>query len=229
VLNTQPTVFVIDPDGPTRAAVRELASTMDLQCQEYVSGQEFLEVFDPSRAGCAVLEVKVPGITGLQIQEALVRRGATLPVVFLSARPSVSIAVHAMRAGALHFFEKPFREHDLWIAIQEAVQLDEQRRAARLRAGELEERLGTLTEKEYAVLEMIAQGKNKRAIATELGVSVRTIEHHRTQLMRKLKTNSLAGLLHVAMSLGNGHLHNNHMSLASHRALDRNPSWNPVP
>jgi len=109
-----------------------------------------------------------------------------------------------MRAGALHFFEKPFRDYDLWTALQEAVELDHQRRLARLRQEEVEERLGVLTEKEYAVLEMICDGKTKKVMAAELGVSVRTVEHHRTQLARKLQVNSLAGLLHFAMSLKNG-------------------------
>jgi FixJ family two-component response regulator len=203
-MSTQPTVFVVDPDGPTRDAVRNLVSTMELQCEAYDSGQEFLDQFDPSRPGCVVLEVRVPGIDGLQIQKTLIERGAALPVVFLSGRASVSIAVHAMRAGALHFFEKPFRDYDLWTAVQEAVQLDHQRRLAKLRQEELDERLGVLTEKEYAVLEMICEGRTKKAMAMEMGVSVRTIEHHRTQLARKLQVHSLAGLLHFAMSLKNG-------------------------
>jgi two-component system response regulator TtrR len=203
-MSTQPTVFVVDPDGPTRDAVRNLVSSMELQCEAYDSGQEFLDRFDPSRPGCVVLEVRVPGIDGLQIQKALIERGAALPVVFLSARASVSIAVHAMRAGALHFFEKPFRDYDLWTAVQEAVQLDQERRSARLRQEEVEERLGVLTEKEHAVLEMISEGKTKKTMALELGVSVRTIEHHRTQLARKLQVHSLSGLLHFAMTLKNG-------------------------
>ena len=200
-MNTETTVFVVDPDEPSRAAVREVATTMGLQCEEYASGQEFLDTLDPSQAGCAVLEIKVPGVTGLQIQEMLTTREATLPVIFVSARPSVSIAVHAMRAGALHFFEKPFREHDLWSAIQEAVQLDQRRRETKLREEQQLERLGALNEKECAVIEMIARGLTKRAMAEELGVSVRTIEYYRTQLMRKLKINSVAGIVYVASSL----------------------------
>ena len=157
------------------------------------------------------MEIRVPGINGLQIQETLAKREVTLPVIFLCASASVSMAVHAMRAGALHFFEKPFREHDLWSAIQEAVELDERRRAIRLRQEDAKQRLVTLTEKERKVLEMIVQGKTKRAMAGELSVSIRTIEHHRTQVMRKLRTNSATGLLHFMMSLGNGHEENRHV------------------
>jgi FixJ family two-component response regulator len=199
-MNSQPTVFLVDPDGATRDAVRKLAKMMSLDCEEYVSGHEFLDTFDSSRPGCIVMEVRVPGVNGLQIQQRLVEQGVTLPVLFLSEGPSVSIAVHTMRAGALHFFEKPFRENDLWTAIQEAIQVDQARREARLMQQQLDERIGSLTEKEVAVLEMIAAGRTKRAMALELGVSVRTIEHHRTQLMRKLDTATPAGLLRFAMS-----------------------------
>jgi two-component system, LuxR family, response regulator FixJ len=204
-MNRQPTVFLVDPDGLTRDAVKKLTNQMDLRCEAFGSGQEFLDALDPDQPGCVVLEIKVPGINGLQIQQRLREAGVMFPVIFISAGPSVSIAVHAMRAGALHFLEKPVRENDLWNAVQEAVQLDQRRRQAQLQQQEVEERVGTLTEKEQAVLEMIAEGLAKHSIAIELGVSVRTIEHHRTQLMRKLQTSSLTGLMQFALSRKNGH------------------------
>ena len=147
-----------------------------------------------------MLEIRIPVVNGLQIQQRLADMGATLPIIFLTASASVSIAVHAMRMGAFHFFEKPFHEHDLWSAIQEAIQLDQERRKTRSLQEALEERINILSEKEFAVLELLADCKNKRTMAEELGVSVRTIEHHRTQLMRKLKTNSIAGLLRFALT-----------------------------
>jgi FixJ family two-component response regulator len=204
-MNHQPTVFLVDPDGTTRDAVSKLTSLMDVHCQAFSSGQEFLDALDPGEPGCIVMEIKVPGINGLQIQQRLRDQSALLPVIFISAAPSVSIAVHAMRAGALHFLEKPVRENDLWSVIQEAIQLDQHRREAKQQQAAIDERIGTLTEKEYAVLEMIADGRAKRAIAAELRVSVRTVEHHRTQLMRKLQTNSVAGLMQFALSKKNGH------------------------
>jgi FixJ family two-component response regulator len=204
-MNRQPTVFLVDPDGPTRDAVRKLTNQMDVQCEAFVSGQEFLDAFDPARPGCVVMEIKVPGINGLQIQQRLRELGVTLPVVFICGGPSVSIAVHAMRSGALHFLEKPLRDNDLWSVIQEAIQLDHVRRTARLLQDEVDERVAALTEKEYVVLKLIAEGRPKSAIASELGVSVRTVEHHRTQLMRKLQTNTLAGLMQFALTKKNGH------------------------
>jgi FixJ family two-component response regulator len=204
-MNHQPTVFLVDPDGSTRDAIRKLTSLMDVHCRAFTSGQEFLDALDPGEPGCIVMEIKVPGVNGLQIQQRLRDQATPLPIIFISAAPSVSIAVHAMRAGALHFLEKPVRENDLWSVIQEAIQLDQHRREAKQQQAAIDERIGTLTEKEYAVLEMIAEGRAKRSIATELRVSVRTVEHHRTQLMRKLQTNSVAGLMQFAFSKKNGH------------------------
>jgi FixJ family two-component response regulator len=211
----QPTVFLVDPDGPTRDALNRLTDLMELNCQAFDSAQQFLDALDPAEPGCIVMEIKVPGLNGLQIQQRLRETAVTLPVIFITTAPSVSIAVHAMRAGALHFLEKPIRENDLWAVIQEAIQLDQQRRHAKRLREEAEERVGTLTEKEQAVLEMIAEGRAKHSIASELGVSIRTIEHHRTQLMRKLQTNSLAGLMQFALSQKNGHLPSD--GLSNHR------------
>jgi two-component system response regulator FixJ len=215
-MNLQPTVYLVDPDGPTREDIEKQTNLMGFRCKPFASGHEFLAAFDPAEAGCIVLELRVPGFNGLQIQQRLRDSGATMPVVFISTGPSVSIAVHAMRAGALHFLEKPIRENDLWAAIQEAVQVDHRRRQVKLKQDEVDERLRGLTEKEQAVLEMMGAGLAKQVIASELGVSVRTIEHHRTQLMRKLNTNSLAGLLQLALSktnepsAGNGRPNHDH-------------------
>ncbi len=203
-MSRQPTVFLVDPDEEFRELIKRLTTLMDLQCEVFAAGQEFLAAFDPARHGCVATEVKVPGINGLQIQQRLRDMGATMPVIFISSGPSVSIAVHAMRFGALHFLEKPVRENELWSVIQEAIQLDEQRRQTRRVQVESDERVGTLNEKEYAVMEMIANGLTKAAIAGELGISVRTVEHYRTQLMRKLRTNSLASLMQFALSRKNG-------------------------
>lgn len=205
VVSRQPTVFLIDPDAAARDAITKLASLMNLHCEAFVSAEEFFAAFDPTRPCCVVMEIKVPGMNGLQIQKRLRESGTTMPIIFISSGPSVSIAVHAMRSGALHFLEKPLRENDLWNAIQEALQLDQNRRQAQRQREAIEARAETLTEKEHTVLEMIAEGLAKRAIASELGVSVRTVEHHRTQLMRKLQTNSLAGLLQFALSRKNDH------------------------
>lgn len=206
-MTSEPTVFVVDADGPTRDAVRDLVHTMNLQCEAYVSGEEFLEAYDPSRPGCLLLEVRIPGISGLQIQERLASEGAAIPVMFLTARATVSIAVRAMRAGALHFLEKPFRQHELWDAIQEAVLLDEQRRRLAEQHQEIEDRLAQLTPKERQLLRMIAAGESKKAMACSAGVSVRTIELRRTRLRKKLGLTSSIELLQFALLAGDRHSH----------------------
>lgn len=194
-MTISPTVFVVDPDEATQDSLRNLAGIMNLHCETYAVGQEFLDAYDPSRLGCVILEIKVPGINGLQIQQILTKRRATLPLIFLCNQASVAIAVHAMRSGAFQFFEKPCREDDLWCAVQEAVQLDEQRRQARRREEEVEKGLARLTERERLVLAMIAEGKTKLAMAADLGVSVRTVEYYRAQLLKKLRMSTQAGLL----------------------------------
>jgi FixJ family two-component response regulator len=196
-MSISPTVFVVDPDEATRDSLRNLAAIMNLHCETYALGPDFLNAYDPARSGCLILEIKVPGINGLQIQQILVKRHATLPLIFLCTQSSVAIAVHAMRSGALQFFEKPCREDDMWRAIQEALQLDEQRRQARFREEEVERSLARLTERERLVLEMIVEGKTKLAMAAELGVSVRTVEYYRAQLVKKLKTSTQAGFLRL--------------------------------
>jgi FixJ family two-component response regulator len=200
-MDNLPTIFVADPDPAMCESIKKIAGVLELRCESYATGQEFLDSFDGQRPGCLVLEIRIPGVNGLQIQEKLGDMGATLPVIFLTACASVSIAVHAMRMGALHFLEKPFNEHRLWSTIQEAIQIDKERREAISLQATLDAGVSSLTEKELAVLAMLADCKSKRAMAAELGISVRTIEYHRTQLMRKLKIRSTAGLLRFALTM----------------------------
>lgn len=191
------TVFVVDNDPQDRAAVGDLVRQMKLRCLEYDLGQEFLDAYDPSWPGCLVVEVRLPDLGGLQIQRNLAERKATLPIIFLTAHANASAAVQAMRAGALQFFEKPFREHELWEAIQEAIALDLEIRREWEVEQELEERMAALTPKEVDVLEKIVDGKSNRAIAGELDVCVRTVELRRASLMNKLEVGSLMELLQL--------------------------------
>ncbi len=195
----QPTVFVIEPDHVVRDTVSSIARGLELRCEPYTNGQDFLASFDPHRPGCLVLEVRIPGVNGLVIQETLGRTSAVLPMIFLSSSPSVSIAIHVMRAGALHFLEKPLHEHQLWTAIDEAIDVDHKRRQARSQRDEIEACLKLLTDSELAVLELTASDKNKRAMAGEMDISVRTLEHYRTRLMRKLKLHSSTALMCFAV------------------------------
>lgn len=206
-MDVQPTVFIVDDDKLTHDAVRDLLRIMDLPCEIYTSGVDFLNAYDPSRPGCLVLEVKVPGLSGLQIQQYLASQEATLPLVFLSTQATVSIAVRAMRDGAVHFLEKPFRQHELWDAVQEAIQVDQERRRLWTQQRQIRERIAKLTPKQRDLMEMILEGKTNRAIASQFGLSVRTIELHRAKLMKHLEVKSLLELLRLEGLARNGHSH----------------------
>ena len=193
------TVFVVDPHESAQKAIRDCVHTMNLRCQIFTSGHEFLDAYTDWPPGCVVLEVKIPDMNGLEVQERLAERGAGLPVIFLTDRPTVSLAVRTLRAGALNFLEKPFRESELWDAIEEALRVDEAQRRALMQRKQLERRLGRLTPKERHLLRMIAQGRSKKAMASEAGVCVRTIEIRKKQLMTKLGEHSVAGLVRFAV------------------------------
>jgi FixJ family two-component response regulator len=185
-MDSEATVFVVDEDTSTREAVCDLASAMNLRTQAFASGKEFLACHARSTPGCIVLELMVPGINGLEIQQRLADEGSLLPIIFLTAHCDVSFAVEAMRAGAVHFLPKPFHAYELWKAIEEAIHLNHQRCEQEAARGNLRHRFSTLTARERQVLAMLGQGKAIKEIASELNLCVRTIEVHRARLVKKL-------------------------------------------
>ena len=205
-MRSEATVFVVDDDASIREAVGELAERMNLQSELHASAEEFLAAYGGFRPGCIVLAVRGPGAGGLEIQEHLVSTGDTIPLIFLSVSASVPIAVRAMRAGAFHFLVKPYREDELWDAVRDAVRLDQQQRDLQLWRQELNKQLAALSEKEHEVLGLVALGKSNQKIASELDLSERTIQHHRSQLMKKLKAQSLIDLVYIALATSDGHL-----------------------
>jgi FixJ family two-component response regulator len=203
-LPDDPCVSLVDPDKATQQSVRAVVETMNLECKVFASGRDFLESEVYLRPGCVLLEVRIPAVNGLQIQGTLSELGMPLSTVFLTSHGTISIAVRAMQNGAVHFLEKPFREHELWDTIQEAVALDAQRREAYRQRQECDQRLGKLTEKELWVLEMVAEGRSTRAMAGRMDVCVRTVELRRRQLMKKLGLKSIVELVHFALVAMNG-------------------------
>jgi len=201
ISSDEPLVFVVDEDTSTRGDVSTLVDTMHLECKTYGSPQEFLDAYDDSRPGCLVLEVRLPGMGGLQVQQSLSYAGSTLPVIFLTAHADVTVAVRAMRAGALHFLEKPFSEHELWDVIWEGILLSRKRQREAVEQNKLQERLANLTAKDEEVLEMLAEGKTNRAIASELHVCLRTVDARRRNVMNKLAVETRPELLRVAFAL----------------------------
>jgi two-component system response regulator FixJ len=173
--------------------------TMNLRCEAFASGQAFFKRFVPSQHGCLILEVRIPDINGLEIQSRLAASGAVIPLVFLVEQGSISLAVRAMRAGAVHFLEKPSREHELWDAIEEALFLDRQRRVARLHQKRIKAQTDRLTEREHRVLERFAKGMPKKQIAAELGICARTVEIRFREIMKKLSISSRTELMRFAL------------------------------
>jgi FixJ family two-component response regulator len=200
----QPTVFVVGEDTATSDAIRGLAGLINLRCQTYSSGEDFLRAFDRTQCGCLVTELEIPGISGLQLQQRLAAEGVTLPVVFLTAHATLPIAVRAMRAGAFHFLEKPPHEQELWDVIQDAVTVDRERREAAQREEQVRKQLAVLTIKEERVLRMLGEGKPNRVIAKELDLSIRTIEVHRAALMKKLGVHTPEELVRFAVASCDG-------------------------
>lgn len=172
---------------------------MSLVCEVYASGQEFLAAYDRSRPGCVVLGLRVPGASGMQIQHFLNAEKNGPPVIFLTAHADLSIAVEAMRAGAVNFLEKPVRTKELWNSIEEAIALDRRRRHLRAWRQKLADRLRSLTPREREVLCMIGQGKGTKEIASSLQVGLRSVQKHRAGVARKLGASSLWDLVDVGL------------------------------
>jgi FixJ family two-component response regulator len=195
-----PTVFVIDDDAAVRKSLRLLVQSVNLPVETYESGQEFLEQIDPSRSGCVILDLRMPGISGLELQQRLTALRISMPIIFISAHGDLPSAVGAMRAGAVDFLEKPFRGQALLDRIHQALRHDARRRQLDITQAETAERLALLTPPERAVLDLMAAGKPYKTIAKELGVSYKAVEGRRARIMKKMQADSLPELLQRVLS-----------------------------
>jgi len=199
-LNEAATVFLVENDP---AALRALTATVKAvfpHVEAFRSAAEFLAAYHPGRPGCLVLDVALPGMSGLELQQKLSQEKISIPVIFATAHGNVSMAVKAMQMGAVNFLEKPVSEHELWASIRKALDLDAQNRRRLARRQRVEERLATLTPGERAVLDLILEGKLNKEIAAELGLSIRTVEDRRAKLMKKMGAKSLVELVRLAMT-----------------------------
>jgi RNA polymerase sigma factor (sigma-70 family) len=193
------TVFVVDDDQAMRGSLQWLIESVGMKVQTYESAQAFLDAYYPGRAGCLLLDVRMPGMSGLELQEYLVRREIRLPVIIITGHGDVSMAVKAMKAGAVDFIEKPFDDEELLNSIRNAVQHDEKRRALRARSADIAARMAELTPREHEVMGMVTDGKSNKEIATSFGVSAKTVEVHRARVMDKMRADSLAELVRLAL------------------------------
>ena len=195
----QPIVMVVDDDSGVRNAMRSLLKSVGLASQLHGSAQDFLESYDPLQPGCLVLDIRMPGMSGLELQQELNMRGATIPVIFMTGHGDVPMAVEAMQHGAFDFLQKPFRDQDLLDRIQKAIVRDGKLRESLGEHARIRARLETLTEREREVLDLMIQGKQNKAVAQELGVSPRTIEIHRARVMEKMDVQSVAELVRMML------------------------------
>ena len=166
----------------------------------YGSGDEFLESVEERRPGCLVLDIRMPGLGGLELQDELIQRGSTLPIIFITGHGDVPMAVEAMQKGAVDFIQKPFRDQDLLDRVREALLTDKERRQEQEKHDEVERRLSRLTNREREVFDLVVTGKPNKVIAYELGVSQRTVEIHRARVMEKMQAKSLADLVKMHMT-----------------------------
>lgn len=197
-----PIVFIVDDDEAVRSSLRLLLKSVGLLPNALGSAREFLEKYDPAQPGCLVLDVRMPGMSGLELQEQLNRQGAIIPVIFITGHGDVPMAVEAMQAGAFDFLQKPFRDQDLIDRIQKALEKDRANRAVLDERTLIRERLESLTPREREVLTMVSSGKPNKVMAADLGVSQRTVEIHRARVMEKMGASSLAQLVRMIMDLG---------------------------
>ncbi len=196
----QATVFIVDDDPAIRFAMQALMDSVNIAHEIFASGDEFLESAAEQRPGCLVLDIRMPGLGGLELQEELIRRGSGLPIIFITGHGDVPMAVDAMQKGAVDFIQKPFRDQDLLDRVHEALKTDQERREEQQAHAEVAERLARLTNREREVFDLVVTGKPNKVIAYELGVSQRTVEIHRARVMEKMQARSLADLVKMHMT-----------------------------
>jgi len=200
-----PVVFVVDDDELVLAALSELFQSIGLRAETFGSASEFLRSELPDVPGCLVLDVRLPGLSGLDFQTELAKAGIHIPIVFMTGHADVPMSVRAMKAGAVEFLTKPFREQDMLEAVQVAIEKDRGRRDREKILAELRGLFDSLTIREQEIIRLVTAGLMNKQIAAELGLSEITVKVHRSNVMRKMGTKSLAELVRMADALGIRH------------------------
>ena len=195
----QSLVYIVDDDPDMRDSLRWLMKTVGIRAQTFASAAEFLRDFTPNGPGCVILDVRMPGTSGLDLFEELIARGEGMPVIFITAHADVPMAVRALKSGAVEFVEKPFNRQTLLDKVQRAIKDDSERRSRMAARANLSRRFQQLTDKEREVLELIKEGRPNKDIASQLQITPRAVELRRSSLMRKLGARSLIELLRLTV------------------------------
>lgn len=195
------TIYVVDDDDGMRRALSLLLSTVGYKTAVFASSKEFLDKVKTDAAGCLILDIRMPGMSGLELQQHLNRMGSMLPVIFITGHGDVPMAVQAMKEGAFEFVQKPFRDQDLLDRINHALELDKENRSTLARRADVSARFESLTPREKQVMQLVVDGAANKVIAIDLGLSERTVEIHRAKVMEKMGARSVAHLVKLQMSM----------------------------
>ena len=198
-MDHEPIVFVVDDDPAMRESLRWLIESVGISVTTFADAGEFLDKCDPTAPGCLVLDVRMPGMSGLDLQETLEERGISTPIVVITGYGEVPMAVRALKHGAVDFIEKPFSDQQILDSIRQALEVDRKRRSEVREADQLHDLFSLLTPREQQVMDLVVMGKSNKEAAKALGVSPKTIEVHRAHLMDKLRVRSLAELIRVSL------------------------------
>ncbi len=191
----QPTVFIVDDREVIRDSLAFLLNSVEIATETFARGQALLDVIDQQWRGCMILDIRLPDMNGLDLARKMRERQVALPIIFITAHADVPLAVEAMRQGALDFIEKPFRDQDILDRVYQAFELDTQQQRALHARNAIDERLEKLTPRERDLLELIVAGRTNKLIATQLNLSVRTVEHYRATVMKKMNIKTVVELV----------------------------------
>jgi RNA polymerase sigma factor (sigma-70 family) len=196
---SEPTVFIVDDDQAVVRSLRWLIETVRLRVETFASAQAFLDGYDSSKPGCLVLDVRMPGMSGLELQKRLAARPIHVPIIFITGHGDVQMAVRAVQSGAFDFIEKPFNDQDLLDRIQKGIVFDAEQRGSEAQRAQLHARFASLTPREREVLDLVVEGMSNKVIANTLRLSAKTVEVHRAKVMEKMHARSISDLVKMAM------------------------------
>ena len=201
-MNTRnPVVYVVDDDASVRGAIRNLLESVALAVEIYGSPQEFLNAFRPDSPGCLILDIRLPESSGLDFQTSLINRGVHIPIIFITGHGDVAMSVRAMKAGALEFLTKPFRQQELLDAVYHAIECDRSERERQAERADIRHRYASLTRREIEVMDLVVAGMSNKRIGAKIGIQQATVKFHRGKVMAKMRAGSVPDLVRMAERL----------------------------